>query len=74
MANKKQCPRYSKIFASKQSLQSHFQSQTNCHMKDLELVCPFCQKKFSRKFYLKKHIENMKKVNSKTIKANHRFQ
>src|SRR5271166_2836351 len=57
MEPKNQCPRCLKFFSSQQRFQSHFHSQTNCHMKAYQLTCSFCQKSFSRKSCLNKHLE-----------------
>ena len=61
-----QCPRCLKFFSSKQSFESHFQLQINCHLKHKKVICPICFKGFSRKFYLKKHLETHQNKQSNT--------
>ena len=67
MDTKNQCPKCLKIFSSPQRLRSHSESKKNCQIKLGKFVCQFCQKSFSRKFYLNKHLEKHKDSTSDPI-------
>jgi hypothetical protein len=58
--NRNQCPKCLKSFARPSILRSHLKLQNECSMKLTKLVCQVCQKEFSRKFYLDKHLEKHK--------------